>query len=193
MLNRLDVTKRICSELISALYMIISVIPGYFLIGSLFEQIVITMLFTFVFVYFADRFDVNPVVLGHSISIMTVFWVALAVFLQIKIHIYYNDKSLLWYHLFYYDKIALLYVASATVFLFYIVKLFFNSEDKQFAHDYNRFVKVTGVTMIIYYSLTLIYCFILCRVPGISRAQANLIPFNVIKNTFFTGRLDYEL
>lgn len=183
----------VIAEIFTCIYLITSVIPGFYLIGSLFLQITVTVVYTMIFMFFAEKFKIKPSTLSHALIATIIFWTLTAIILQVKIHISLNDASLYWYHIFYYDKIALIFVTIATVWIYYIIKILIKSEDNNFLTGYKSFFKGTSISVLIFYVITLAYCFVICRSPGADRQEPNLIPFAVIRNTFMIGRIDYEL
>lgn len=178
-------------EVISALAITYSVVPSFRHIGHLFYQVFLTAALVIVFLIIADSEKIKPATVSHSLIFMTIYWVAIAVIAQIKMHIHYDNKSFEWLHLFYYDKPAMLIVAYFAAFLFFAVKLMKNTENSKFISQYRKFQKTALTGFIIYYFIILIYCFYLVRAGGGENPDVNLIPFNVFK-VMKAGEYEYE-
>ena len=176
----------------SALFTV-CVLPGYDLIGSLFKQIGVTFLLSFIICLCFDLFRFDAVCFGIGISFMIVFWTAYSVILQIRSHINARDFSIWWHYSFYYDRIALLYVAWSACALFFIFKLIIRSRKEDYLEEYKRFSKPAYSTFIIFYLLTVIFCFILSRRPAAEPLPVNMVPFTALRDAFLGDRLDYEL
>ncbi len=180
------------AQMLSALFIVLSVLPGYYLYGNLILQVLITVVCTFLCLLIFDFFKTKAIIISRSLIIMTVFWTTVALIKQIILHINVGDYSLRWLHLFYYDRPALLFVIMFTTLAFYIIKLIKNNNET-FLKDYSSFLKSTISCMTVYYIIILIYCFILVRNITFVRPVPNLIPFYMIRETFAQETLDYKM
>lgn len=178
-------------EVISALVITFSVIPGFNNIGRLFYQFFITFTIVFLFLLISDPEKFKPATVSHSLIFMTVFWVVTALYEQIKLHISYHDKSLIWRFLFYYDRPALLIVVYFSVFLFFAFKLIKNNSDENFISEYRKYLKPALISFTVYYAIILFYCFFLVRTGGDSTDPVNLVPFHVFE-AMKAGEYEYE-
>lgn len=182
-------------ELISAFLFINSVVPSFNNIGHLFYQISVTALIVWAFLIIANPKRITPVTVSHSLIIMTLFWIAEALIKQIKLHIENGDKSISWYHIFYFDRPAILIVPFSAAALFFAVKLIIKNDDDLFISQYRIFQKNTLISFSVYYLLIMFYSFFLVRGFGTSSSAhnaINLIPFNIFK-VMKAADFEYEL
>ncbi len=195
MLNKqFSVFFNIVVKLLTVAAITVCVLPGYKLLGNLSAQIAATAFCTLITVIIADIiFRLQPKDIANSLIFMTVFWVQLAIAKQLDLHIYSHNYSLKWFHLFYYDRPALLFVVFAVCMIYYIAKLIIKSKSKEFTEKYKIFIKRTVYCLSVYYIIVLIYSFIISRRVSIIKPEMNLIPFDTIISTFSLGRIDYEL
>ena len=149
--NKFVIIKDLAAVIITAALMIISVIPGYMLIGSLVIQVIVTVFFSFIVVFIADKIKIKPVILSIGLSTMIAFWVIFAVILQIRYHLSVGDYTFWWYHIFYYDKIAMLYVTWSTCTLYYIFKLILNAGTESVRKEYSKYSKIAFYSVFIFY------------------------------------------
>lgn len=149
----------IIAELLCAAAVTFSVVPAFLLTGNLLFQTAATLIIVLLFVLIADRLGVKAVTFAHSLAVMSSFWTFFALFKQIQYKASVGDKSIWFYHFFYYDKPAMLYVAFCVIILFYIIKLLFKNNDEAYVSDYKKFMRITLICFFIYYILTLIYSF----------------------------------
>lgn len=187
----------ITHKLINFLCMIritFSVIPGYMLLGNLIAQVIACVATSLICIVIFDKlFKVRPVIFSYSLILMTVFWISVALIKQIYLQIQNNGMSVSWFHLFYYDRPAMLFVVQFTCILYFIIKLTKNHQDNEFINSYGIFIKNSTSCFIVYYIIILIYCFILVREITFVRTTPNFIPFDTIITSFSLGRIDYEL
>lgn len=169
------------------------VLPGYSLIGSLFKQIGVTFLLSFLICLCFDLMKFDAVSFGVGITFMIGFWTFYGVVLQIQSHIEARDYSIWWRYIFYYDKIALLYVVWAACTLYFIIKLILKARKQHYLAEYKRFSKPAYFTFIVFYGLTLVFSFVLSRHPGAEPVPVNFVPFTALKDAFLGDRFDYEL
>lgn len=183
-----------CIKLLCMAGITMCVIPGYMLLGNLPAQIFASSAACLVCLLLFDLiFKVRAEVFSYSLIVMTVFWVTVAIIKQISLQITNGSLSVNWFHLFYYDRPAMLFVVQFTCMLYFIVKLIKNQNNNEFVSSYKRFIHNTTVCFIVYYVIVLIYCFILVREITFNRPMPNLIPFDTIITSFSLGRIDYEL
>lgn len=185
--------KKIFNHGILSIFLILSVIPGFNLIGNLFLQVAVTAICTLIIIFLADfllKTDADSV--SKSLIITVLFWVIFALYKQIELHLKNNDKSFRWLMNFYYDKPALIFVVLFICVLYYVFKLMISKNDS-FASDYKIFIKRTSILVLVYYSVILIYSFFLIREITFIRPEFNIRPFTMIEFTFTRGYIDYEL
>lgn len=181
-------------QLICSVLLIISVIPGFNLIGNLFLQVVVTLLCVLVVNFISDKLiKADPETISGSLELMLIFWIIYALYKQINIHILAKDYSFRWLHLFYFDKPALIFIVFFISILYYIFKLIKNKNNPDFIQSYKAFIRRTSLIFVIYYSIILIYSFFLVREVTLVRPEYNLKPFEMIIFTFSRGYIDYEL
>ncbi len=185
---------KLISELSCVILITLSVIPGFMLLGNLLAQVVASVISCFAALLLFDcAFNLKPLVFAKSLSIMTIFWIIVALIKQITLHMNSGGTDFNWFHLFYYDRPAMLFVVQFTCIIYFIVKLIIKRSDKNFINDYSKFIKHTTVCFVLYYLLILIYCFIIVREITFIKPTPNLIPFDTIYNSFSDERIDYEL
>ena len=185
--------KKVFYQGLLSVLLTMSVIPGFELIGNLFMQVVVTIVCVLInlFVYdFLLKADADSA--SNSLISMVVFWVFLALFKQIELHIVNNDKSCRWIMNFYYDKPALIFVVLIVCVLYYVFKLMINKKDA-FVCDYKRFIRKTSILFLAYYLIILVYSFFLIREITFIHPEFNIKPFDMIEFTFTRGYIDYEL
>ena len=183
-----------CLKFLCMISITMCVIPGYLLLGNLPAQIFASAASCLVCLLIFDLlFKFNPEVFSYSLILMTVFWVFVAIIKQINLQVNNGGLAFNWFHLFYYDRPAMLFVVQFTCILYFIIKLIKNQNNNDFISSYSRFIQNSTVCFIIYYVIILIYCFILVREITFIRPIPNLIPFNTIITSFSLGRIDYEL
>lgn len=192
--NTINSILFICIKLLCMTGITMCVIPGYMLLGNLPAQVFASSAACLVCLLLFDLFfKVRAEVFSYSLIVMTVFWVTVAIIKQISLQITNGSLCVNWFHLFYYDRPAMLFVVQFTCILYFIVKLIKNQNNNEFVSSYKRFIKNTTVCFIVYYVIVLIYCFILVREITFVRPIPNLIPFDTIITSFSLGRIDYEL
>ncbi|MCQ2483779.1 MAG: VanZ family protein [Clostridia bacterium] len=179
-------------EIISAVVISYSVVPGFNNIGHLLFQVSITALIVIGFLFVVDSKKITPVTVSHSLIFMAVYWVSVAIIKQIKLHIAQGDRSLKWYFLFYYDRPALLIVAFSAAGLFFAVKLILKYNDEKFINQYKKFQKTTLISFTVYYFLVMYYSFFFIRSSSGSSDAVNLIPFKVFEG-MKAANFEYEL
>lgn len=185
--------KKIFTQGLLSVFLILSVVPGFELIGNLFLQGFVTIVCTLIIILSADfLLKADAASVSNSLVISVLFWVFFALYKQIELHVTNNDKSLRWFMNFYYDKPALIFVVLIVCVLYYVFKLMI-SKKESFASDYKLFIKKISVLFLVYYSLILIYSFYLIRDITFIRPEFNLKPFAMIEFTFTRGYMDYEL
>lgn len=183
-----------CINLLCVLCVTFSVLPGYLLLGNLPAQIFACFSTICIFILVFDLlFKVKTVVFSYSLIFMTVFWVIVAIIKQLILQFNNKGLSFNWFHLFYYDRPAMLFIVQFTCIGYFIIKLIKNQNDSDFINSYKKFIKNSTVCFIIYYIIILIYCFILVREITFISQTPNLKPFATIITTFSLGRIDYEL
>lgn len=185
--------KKIFNHVILSIFLILSVIPGFKLIGNLFLQVAVTVMCALIIFFLADfllKTDADSV--SKSLIITVLFWVIFALYKQIELHLKNNDKSFRWFMNFYYDKPALIFVVLFICVLYYVFKLMISKNDS-FVSDYKIFIKRTSILVLVYYSVILIYSFFLIREITFMRPEFNIRPFAMIEFTFTRGYIDYEL
>lgn len=187
-----DTIKNLYYEILSAVIITCSVIPGFGKIGHLFLQIVLTAAIVLIYLSVADKRKIKPQTISNSLIIMCVYWISVALYKQIQAHITTGNKNFLsWLFIFYYDKPSLLFVVFFSAFLFFAIMFIRNYNDSEFVKDYTSFQKKSFVTFSLYYILILFYCFIIARKPSDESAPVNFIPFNVFK-VMKEGAYEYE-
>lgn len=187
-----NITKKVISVLLASVLLVLSVLPGFSLIGNLFSQIIITIFLSIIILIILDYvFKVNTETVSHALIIMNVFWVFYAVILQIKRHIDTGDFSFKWLYLFYYDKPALIFVIIFVAVLYYVIRLINKKDDVAYINSYKIFIRNIVWCLLVYYALILFYCFYLVREITFERPEPNMIPFAVIN--FSINTIDYEL
>ena len=180
------------SALIIASLLILSVLPGYALIGNLFAQVAVTILLNvFIMLIIDFIFKTKPEVVSYSLILMMSFWIITALIKQINLHISTNDFSLKWLHLFYYDKPALIFVVMFISILYYVIRLLYQKNNKDYIISYKKYIRITFRCLLVYYAIILFYCFYLVREITFVPNEPNLIPFEVISSSL--NRIDYEL
>lgn len=183
-----------CIKLLCMISITTCVIPGYMLLGNLPAQFFASTVACLVCLLLFDLvFKVRAEVFSYSLIVMTIFWVLVAIIKQICLQVINGRMTINWFHLFYYDRPAMLFVVQFTCILYFIVKLIKNQNNNEFLSSYRRFIKNTTVCFIVYYVIILIYCFILVRKITFNRPIPNLVPFDTIITSFSLGRIDYEL
>lgn len=186
------IKKTFYQGLLSA-FLILSVIPGFELIGNLFLQVAVTVICTLIIIFLADfLFKTDADSVSNSLITTVLFWVIFALYKQIELHITNYDKTFRWLMNFYYDKPALIFVVLFVCVLYYIFKLMLSKKDS-FVSDYKRFIKKTSILVLAYYSAILVYSFYLIRDITFIRPEFNIKPFAMIEFTFTRGYIDYEL
>ncbi len=185
--------KKIFNHVILSIFLILSVIPGFNLIGNLFLQVAVTAICALIIFFLADfLLKTNADSVSKSLIISVLFWVVFALYKQIELHLKNNDKSFRWLMNFYYDKPALIFVVLFICVLYYVFKLMISKNDS-FISDYKIFIKRTSILVLVYYSVILIYSFFLIREITFMRPEFNIKPFAMIEFTFTRGYIDYEL
>lgn len=185
---------KLISEQSCVILITLSVIPGFILLGNLFAQVVASAFSCLVILLLFDLvFKLKPLVFAKSLSIMTVFWVIVALIKQIILQLNSDGTDFNWFHLFYYDRPAMLFIVQFVCIIYFVVKLIIKKSDKSFINDYGKFIKHATICFVLYYLLILIYCFIIVREITFIKPIPNLIPFDTIINSFSTERIDYEL
>lgn len=186
--------KEIFVQLFCAALMIVSVVPGYVLLGDFIKQILVTTFVTFVFVSVANiLFKVKAHFFSNALMYMTIFWVTFAIIEQIIFHVQNKNASFFWYQLFYYDRPALIFIVFFVCVFYFIFKLLLKNNDSAYLDEYRKFIKKSVLTFIVYYILVLIYSLFLIRRATFVRPVINLKPFDMIRFTFTRGYIDYEL
>lgn len=180
-------------EILCSVCITLCVLPGYQLLGNLMAQVFASAFCCFILLIIFDFLKIKPHIIAHSLVVMTVFWIGVALFKQVSLHLASKDYTFEWIHLFYYDRPAMLFVVMFTCLIYFIVKLIIKQNDQKYITDYSKFIKITTVCFIVYYIIILIYCFILVRDITFTRPTPNLVPFKMIIGTFSLGRIDYEL
>lgn len=178
-------------EIISALIITFSVVPGFNNIGKLFLQTFLTAFIVIAFLSVADRTKIKPDTVGRSLIIMTVFWVCFALYKQVLSHIHAGDKSLNWRFIFYYDKPAMLLVAYMAAIAFFAVMYIIKYDNIEFARQYRSFMKITLTAFLIFYFLVLFYCFFLSRNQWSAKPHVNFVPFDFFR-LMKEGNYEYE-
>ncbi len=191
--KRIYLFTKYATELIMMFFFIILVVPGFKTQGHFFRQLFITSLFTGCFVLLAERVRVKPVVFGHGLAVMSGFWIAVAIYNQIKEHVASDDNSISWYHLFGYDKPAVMIMVYVITMLFFMTKLFFCWENKLFVRYYRELNMFASVTFIIFMAIIWVYGFWICRSYLNYDHYINLTPFNALKQAFFDENSKYDL
>lgn len=185
--------KKTFNQGLLSVFLILSVIPGFELIGNLFLQVAVTVICTLIIIFLADfLFKTDADSVSNSLITTVLFWVIFALYKQIELHITNNDKSFRWLMNFYYDKPALIFVVLFVCVLYYIFKLMLSKKDS-FVSDYKRFIKKTSILVLAYYSAILVYSFYLIRDITFIHPEFNIKPFAMIEFTFTRGYIDYEL
>lgn len=185
--------KKIFNHVILSIFLILSVIPGFNLIGNLFLQGFVTIVCTLIIILSADfLLKADAASVSNSLVISVLFWVFFALYKQFELHLTNNDKSLRWFMNFYYDKPALIFVVLFICVLYYVFKLMISKNDS-FVSDYKIFIKRTSILALVYYSVILIYSFFLIREITFMRPEFNIRPLAMIEFTFTRGYIDYEL
>lgn len=129
------IKKTFYQGLLSA-FLILSVIPGFELIGNLFLQVAVTVICTLIIIFLADfLFKTDADSVSNSLITTVLFWVIFALYKQIELHITNNDKTFRWLINFYYDKPALIFVVLFVCVLYYIFKLMLSKKDS-FVSEY---------------------------------------------------------
>lgn len=169
-----------------------AVIPGFRLIGNLMLQVLATVASVLCVLFVTDRSLITPRKASIGLILSCSFWICLAFYKQIALHIKYRIKSANWVFVFYYDKPALLFVLMVTVILFYSALFLKKYDDSGFISSYKAFQKNTFVLFLVFYVMIFLYGFVIIRHPGIEVTPPNFVPFQVIRQTFFTGKFDYE-
>lgn len=181
------ITEWLCNVLIT-----LSVVPGFLLLGNIFAQVIASAIFCIISLLILDLIlKIKPITVANSLCFMTVFWIVVALIKQILLHLNNGSENFNWFHLFYYDKPAMLFVVQFSCILYFIVKLLRNNDNKCFIGDYSGFIKRTTVCVVLYYILILIYCFVIVRKATFIKPTPNLVPFDTIIYSF--ASLDYEL
>ena len=171
-----------------------SVIPGYNLLGDLVKQIFVTVAVSFILILVFDLIlKIEPYVFSGALAFMSVFWVSFAVFKQIEVKLECSDKSLNWFHLFYYDRPALLFVVFFVCMFYFIIKLMIKKDNEEFKYNYKKFIKFSTYTFLVYYLVVIFYAFFLVRKITFIRPDVSFTPFETILFTFSRSPLDYEL
>lgn len=178
-------------ELISAAVITCSVIPGFNSIGHLLFQVSATAVIIVFYLLLVDSSKITPVTVAHSLIFMTVYWIAVAIYKQVMLHIKTDDNSFNWRFIFYYDKPALLLVAFMTVIGFFAVKYIFRFNDEKFCKEYKSFLKIVLIAFLAYYFIVLFYCFFLSRNQSATRPEVNFIPFDFFR-LMKEGNYEYE-
>lgn len=185
--------KKIFTQGLLSVFLILSVVPGFELIGNLFLQGFVTIVCTLIIILSADfLLKANAASVSNSLVISVLFWVFFALYKQFELHLKNNDKSFRWLMNFYYDKPALIFVVLFICVLYYVFKLMISKNDS-FVSDYKIFIKRTSILVLVYYSVILIYSFFLIREITFMRPEFNIKPFAMIEFTFTRGYIDYEL
>lgn len=185
--------KKIFTQGLLSVFLILSVVPGFELIGNLFLQGFVTIVCTLIIILSADfLLKADAASVSNSLVISVLFWVFFALYKQIELHVTNNDKSLRWFMNFYYDKPALIFVVLFICVLYYVFKLMISKNDS-FVSDYKIFIKRTSILVLVYYSVILIYSFFLIREITFMRPEFNIKSFAMIEFTFTRGYIDYEL
>ena len=178
-------------EIISALVITFSVVPGFENLGKLFLQVFLTSGIVIAFLSIADRNKIKPETTAHSLIVMTVYWIIRALIKQIEVHRINGDRTFTWKHIFYYDRPSMLLVAfmSAIAFYAFLYIKYYDNED--FARQYKKFQKIAFPAFLIYYFFILIFCFFLIRSQTPERQAINFIPFDFFR-LMKNGDYEYE-
>lgn len=176
-------------EIISALVITFSVVPGFENIGKLFLQVFLTSGIVIAFLSIADRNKIKPETTSHSLIVMTVYWIIRALIKQIKLHNLNGDRTLKWRHIFYYDRPAMLLVVFMTAIAFYAFLYIKYYDNEEYVRDYKKFQKIAFPSFLIFYFFILIYCFFLVRNQSAERQAINFIPFDFFR---LMKNADYE-
>lgn len=178
-------------EVISALVITFSVVPGFQNIGRLFLQVFLTAGIVVIFLSVADRNKIKPATAARSLVIMTVYWVIRALIRQIQINKESSDTRFTWKFIFYYDKPALLLVAFMAVITFYACLYIRYYDNEVYAQQYRKFQKIAFPSFLVYYFFIIIFCFFLIREPYAERQAINFIPFDFFR-LMKNGNYEYE-
>lgn len=186
--------KNIFAQLICAALMVVSVVPGFNLLGDFIKQIFVTLFISFIYVTVANVvFKVKANVFSNSLICMTIFWLSFAIIDQIVFHIQNRKASLFWYQLFYYDRPALIFVVFLVCIFYFVFQLFLKHNDQSYIDEYRKFMKKSVRTFVVYYMIVLFYSLFLIRRATFVRPVVNLKPFDMISFSFSRGYVDYEL
>ncbi len=184
----------VIKTLLCTVILTVSVLPGYALLGNLASQIIVTIIISLISVLILDKLlNPEPIIFAHSLIIMTLFWIMIAIIKQIIFHIDKGVFTFRWYQLFYYDRPALLFVVFFVCIMYFVVKLLLKKENETFINSYSKFIKQATKGFLFFYIIILIYTFFMVRVITFERPQVNLIPFEMMAFTFNRDYLDYEL
>ena len=189
--NALNKTKLILSQIFCACFLTVSVFPGMLFTGKLLLQVLLTLFFVLLYSFVVNAAGIGLREQAFAEWVMIIFWIIIAFVEQILFKGTFLIFRTPWAHTFYYDSIGMIFIALTVTILFQRIKAFC-SKDSGAAEEYRRFYSVASAAYITYYIVALLYCFVICRTPSAEREAPNLIPFNTLKWTFFSGLIDYE-
>ena len=176
-------------EIISALVITFSVVPGFENIGKLFLQVFLTSGIVIAFLSIADRNKIKPETTAHSLIVMTLYWIICALRKQIELHNLNGDRTFKWRHIFYYDRPAMLLVVFMTAIAFYAFLYIKYYDNEEYVRHYKKFQKIAFPSFLIFYFFILVYCFFLARNQSAERQAINFIPFDFFR---LMKNADYE-
>lgn len=184
----------VLKTLLCSVCLIVSVLPGFDLLGNLLMQVFVTVVVSLIILLVFDLvLKTDPQIFSFSLACMTAFWVLYALIEQIQAHFQTPEEPFSWFQLFYYDRPALLFVVFFVCLLYFVIKLLIKKDDADFVKNYKSFIKTTTCTFLVYYMIILIYSFVLVRKITFERPVVNLKPFEMMIFTFTRGYIDYEL
>lgn len=189
--NALQKTKLILSQVFCACFLTLTVFPAMMFTGKLLLQILLTLFFVLFYCFVVNAAGIGLHEQAVSEWVMIVFWIIIAFVEQIQAKGTLLVFQTPWVHTFYYDRIGMLFISLTVTILFQRIKTFL-SKDGDTPKNYGKFYSVASAAYITYYIIALVYCFIICRSPSAEREEPNLVPFNTLKWTFFSGLIDYE-
>lgn len=189
--NALHKTKLILSQVFCACFLTLTPFPAMMFTGKLLLQIILTLFLVLLYCFVVNAAGIGLREQAVSEWVMIVFWIIIAFVEQIQVKGTLLVFRTPWAHTFYYDRIGMIFISLTVTVLFQRIKTFI-SKDGDTAKNYGKFYSVASAAYITYYIIALVYCFIICRSPSAERDKPNLVPFNTLKWTFFSGLIDYE-
>ncbi len=189
--NALHKTKLILSQIFCACFLTVTVFPGMMFTGKLLLQILLTLFFVLLYCLVVNAAGIGLREQALAEWVMIIFWIIIAFVEQILFKGTFLIFRTPWAHTFYYDSIGMIFIALTVTIFFQRVKAF-RSKDSDTTKRYRKFYSIASAAYITYYTVALIYCFVICRSPSTQRDEPNLVPFNTLKWTFFSGLIDYE-